>query len=558
LACLEGELGGQTWATLSSAMSAIYPALLCGTPDGEPTCVPSRPESVNGSTVYSGSATDADADGDGIVNAQDDCPSVFNPIRPMDDGVQPDADADGTGDACDVCPLATGTNCESSNPNDGDADAVVDWSDNCRDVTNASQADTDADGKGDACDLCPSVANPGAAACPVSIYDIKSGIVPTGTAVALSGAIVTGKRQQGFFVQVEESDATYQGPEYSGIFVALPDSAVSVGDRVAIATAKVAVFFGEIELTAVTGVSVLSSGGVAPAPVLAASDEVATGGVLVAALEGVIVQVEDATVTDVNPSVGTGDSSPTREFVVDGALRVNDYFYLASPFPNLGQSFYSITGILRTANDHSKLEPRQASDLDGPASLSSFGPALTFARVGDGEAPTFPAPLEIVLSKPALTNTQITLTSDAALSVPGTLVVLAGQSSVTVPVMASTAATDAMITATLNGVELHAAVQVLDATSVPSSVTLSPATRHLVPGAAAQFTVQLDIPAPAGGTSVALALNPVNAGAVPETVLVPANQLTATFSYTDAQVVSSATITATLGASNSQASILLP
>ena len=39
----------------------------------------------------------------------DNCPHVFNPIRPMDNGKQADADGDGVGDACDVCPLDADT-----------------------------------------------------------------------------------------------------------------------------------------------------------------------------------------------------------------------------------------------------------------------------------------------------------------------------------------------------------------------------------------------------------------------------------------------------------------
>ena len=39
---------------------------------------------------------------------------VFNPIRPMDDGVQADADSDGRGDACDKCPLDAGAVCTAA------------------------------------------------------------------------------------------------------------------------------------------------------------------------------------------------------------------------------------------------------------------------------------------------------------------------------------------------------------------------------------------------------------------------------------------------------------
>ena len=62
-----------------------------------------------GSTIYTGALTADDHDGDGIPDASDNCPRVFNPIRPMDHGAQPDADGDGLGDACDACPFAPGT-----------------------------------------------------------------------------------------------------------------------------------------------------------------------------------------------------------------------------------------------------------------------------------------------------------------------------------------------------------------------------------------------------------------------------------------------------------------
>ncbi len=61
--------------------------------------------SVNGSTTYTGIPSARDLDGDGIANAADNCPSVFNPVRPVDNGMQGDVNGDGTGDAGDACPL---------------------------------------------------------------------------------------------------------------------------------------------------------------------------------------------------------------------------------------------------------------------------------------------------------------------------------------------------------------------------------------------------------------------------------------------------------------------
>jgi hypothetical protein len=61
--------------------------------------------------VYTGAVTATDRDGDGIPDSTDDCPLVFNPVRPMDDGAQADADGDGLGDACDPCPLDAANAC---------------------------------------------------------------------------------------------------------------------------------------------------------------------------------------------------------------------------------------------------------------------------------------------------------------------------------------------------------------------------------------------------------------------------------------------------------------
>jgi hypothetical protein len=63
-----------------------------------------------------------DADGDGILDPDDNCPGDVNPL-------QEDGDQDGVGDVCDNCP----------------------------DTPNPDQADSDGDGIGDACDNLPPV-----------------------------------------------------------------------------------------------------------------------------------------------------------------------------------------------------------------------------------------------------------------------------------------------------------------------------------------------------------------------------------------------------------------
>ena len=111
--CLFEEIG-QSFGDLELANRYSYDLFYCDEPEGEPTCVPSRPGE------YVGVGSPRDLDGDGVVNYNDNCPRVFNPVRPLDDGVQGDADLDGQGDVCDVCPLlANSLDCEL--PRGGDA-----------------------------------------------------------------------------------------------------------------------------------------------------------------------------------------------------------------------------------------------------------------------------------------------------------------------------------------------------------------------------------------------------------------------------------------------------
>lgn len=98
-----------------------------------------------------GDACDPDIDNDGILNASDNCPTIQNPL-------QKDVDNDGIGDVCD---------------NDHDNDGVLNTNDNCLLIANPNQEDADNDGIGNVCDAdmdndgvlngadnCPLVANP--------------------------------------------------------------------------------------------------------------------------------------------------------------------------------------------------------------------------------------------------------------------------------------------------------------------------------------------------------------------------------------------------------------
>ena len=87
-----------------------------------------------------GSAGDADTDGDGVCDNFDNCLDTFNPD-------QLDSDTDGHGDVCDICPFDA--------DNDLDNDGVCGDEDNCLSTANPDQSDIDGDGSGDVCDVCP-------------------------------------------------------------------------------------------------------------------------------------------------------------------------------------------------------------------------------------------------------------------------------------------------------------------------------------------------------------------------------------------------------------------
>jgi hypothetical protein len=118
----------------------------------------------------------ADSDGDGINDDEDNCPDIANADQANNDGDglgdicdddddndgvldvvdncvviansnQLDSDGDGMGDVCDICPMDA--------DNDIDGDGVCGDIDNCPTEFNEDQADSDCDGVGDVCDVCP-------------------------------------------------------------------------------------------------------------------------------------------------------------------------------------------------------------------------------------------------------------------------------------------------------------------------------------------------------------------------------------------------------------------
>jgi large repetitive protein len=518
---------GKTFAALQTANTASYALFFCnGAPPDEPTCSPKRTTSVNGSSMYTGMSSADDMDGDGIANSADNCPTVFNPIRPVDGGKQADADSDGVGDACDPCPMdAAAMSCAVVDPEDVDGDGVPNGEDNCPTVANADQVDSDLDRKGDACDTCPMVANPAGAACWRSIYEIKTNTSLQGQLVGVQNAIVTSfvysgtgaaRKPQGYFLQIKPGDADYTStPDNSGVFVfGAPPAMLVVGSRVDLNPTSVTNFHGEIELSG--GTPIVKNPGApeaGPAPVVVTPDQIVTGGARATTLEGVLVQVAAVRVTDPAPAPAGGDTAPTNEFAVTGGLRVDDFGANALPYtqPGLDDNFASLTGVLAFRNANTKIGPRGSADVVlGAPHVLAVTPN-SFVRAGAVAAPTIPTPIAVTLNfnTPVAVDVALTSSDTNTLTVPATVTIPANMKSVTIPVTALLRnTTPVTITATLDGLMRTGTVRVLGdgiAQDPPSLTALNPPMAKIPgPGASITLSALLDLPAPVGGIAVTM------------------------------------------------------
>jgi hypothetical protein len=197
------------------------------------------------------------------------------------------------------------------------------------------------------------------------IYDIQQGMVSPGTVVLLENVIASSgltwsdTPDAAFFVQEPGGGA------YSGIQVFVADTTglqITPGDDLTI-TGTYDEFFdmSQIEVADASAITVNSSGP-APAPeVIADPATIATGGAMAEEYEGVLVRVENVTVTNENPD----DPMEFGEFTVTGDLRIDDVFFALADWnkPALDQAYASITGLLNFGYSNFKLEPRDPADL---------------------------------------------------------------------------------------------------------------------------------------------------------------------------------------------------
>ncbi|MBS2018586.1 MAG: thrombospondin type 3 repeat-containing protein [Deltaproteobacteria bacterium] len=381
-ACVKQDIGDLTLADLlatkvknptkNNAEELLYPLFFCKdkVPTNEPSCVPSRgaTSSAPNASTYTGTPGADDKDGDGVPDAKDNCPNVFNPIRPMDGDKQADADGDGIGDACDKCPLATGEACTKPNSQDMDDDGVLDVIDNCPEIANADQKDDDGDGKGNACDNCPTEPNPGLVKCVVeftvqALRDPADPQHPTpgATRAKVKNLYVTGVRSfgsnRGFFAQTG-TDA------FSGLYVetGTVSPTVSVGNKVDVEGDYVEAF----TITTLRNpiVKVTDAGTTLPfGPLVFAAADItnvgATQGPSAEQYEGMLCQVDAATVGNANPDAPSDFDEFSITDASGGLLRVDDFLFdaLDNTYA-LNASFSKVVGICYFSFSNRKILPR--------------------------------------------------------------------------------------------------------------------------------------------------------------------------------------------------------
>lgn len=379
-----------TLAYIRAKGEAFYPAFFCKdqAPQNEPSCLPMRPKSVKASTIYTGVPSEGDLDGDGVPNEKDNCPRVFNPIRPMDVGCQPDADNDGIGDACDACPDSATQECEHPVASDIDGDGVPNEIDNCPTLSNPNQADADSDGTGDACDPCPA-ANPGARGCEVTIPSVRNPAAADyfgkDGMVTLEGYVAARATTGVVYLQKEPVAAPWEGVfvRIDGLVGSVADG-IKLGQRLRVTGYRTKA--SDVDQILAPRVVVIDTTSATLTPLPVTAEQVAAAGAPGEPFESVLVTIPGPlTVTNATPD-GNGQFF---EFVLDDTLRVNDELwskyglstaetasYPPTYFSN-GRSFSSVTGIMSYSFGNRKIHPRgKKGNVTGNCSASADCPDL--------------------------------------------------------------------------------------------------------------------------------------------------------------------------------------
>ncbi len=239
---------------------------------------------------------------------------------------------------------------------------------------------------------------------------------------------------------------------------------------------------------------------------------------------------------DTAPPPGPGDAVPTHEFVVDGVLRVNDFIHRIEPFPSLGQAFDSLTGILRFANGHSKLEPRGPEDavLAAPR-LVALEPDPGFVLAGAG--PMVPVPgMRVRLDHPGGEPVWVAVVSgdETRVAIPsGGVEVPAGSAEAEVLAEGLVAGPEPVpVAAILGDDHANSGIRVVGEDEVPTLALLLPKETTIEVGVEGEVVAVLDIPAFLDPVTLEVSSEPAGVVDHPGTVEVPQGELAASIPLT--------------------------
>lgn len=354
--CLEREIGKSLEALKASVGNGTYDLFFCSTPKSEPSCVPRRPN------VFTGQDSDSDLDGDGLNNEKDNCPKVFNPVRPIDGNKQADTDGDGIGDSCDACPLDKENKCSGGQGGTGG---------------NTSQGNNNQGGNSNNTTTNTTTNAPATTLTIKAIRNKNGGQRPaSGTLVKIQNATVTAVRTTktnnfGFYVR-EGSGA------YEAIFVFTKSlmpadetgAELKVGDVVTVE----GTFMEYNNLDEIAQPNKITvSGSADVSPIVTTTAKLQPGSASVEELESQLVRVNNVTVqkmvdaATVDAFWVSDDGNPCTD-AAPACAKIDDFVYDGNKFDQqpatqVGQQFSSITGIVASFRTDNLLDPRNAGDL---------------------------------------------------------------------------------------------------------------------------------------------------------------------------------------------------
>ena len=221
-------------------------------------------------------------------------------------------------------------------------------------------------------------------ACPVTVPEIR-GDVALDTLITVEGvvtAVRAGNDGQITNMAIQGADAGLS----QGLWVYLGDNICadnceieqpSLGDAVSV-TGTTGEFRTQRQVAQVANLSITGVNAGDVTPTSASIADAAVGGEG-DALEGMLLSIEDATVSGVD--AGAGNFTLTDG---DASLLVDDFLLTFPSLPTEGQALPRVDGVLRVTEQGGarvfSLNPRLASDLDvGPLSVAASGPASVIA-----------------------------------------------------------------------------------------------------------------------------------------------------------------------------------